>query len=417
PRHNARMIRLLAAALLVLAQAPPRTPSPAPVDSLSALQARIDAARPGDVILVRDGTYTTAAPIAVRAKGRAGAPTRIVAETPGGVPLAGSDGFDVAGDAAYVEIDGFIFTHRSGKTQVRSGAAHIRFTHDVFACAGDGAYLTIAGDDTEVDRSEFRDKRTLGNMIDVRGAGSQVAQRVHIHDNYFHDFASPGPGTNGAETIRFGLSGLSMSKGLGVIERNLFVRCAGENELLSIKAGSNVIRDNTLLDSPGAQLTLRHGNENIVRGNYLRGTDGIRIFGDRNRVSENYLEANTGAIQIGNGDGEVADGAALTSHDRPDDANITSNVLVNNARNIFMARRDKGLGATRTTIAHNVIQGGGPAAAIDGPYPDAIWRDNLIWQTAGAGSMPAGGYPEKKPDIVAPKPLTPDALLALIRRR
>src|SRR5688572_31343159 len=46
----------------------------------------------------------------------------------------------------------------------------------------------------------------------------------------------------------------------------------------------SIIQDNTLLDSPGAQLTLRHGNDNIVRRNYLRGTDGIRIFGDRNRV-------------------------------------------------------------------------------------------------------------------------------------
>ena len=76
-----------------------------------------------------------------------------------------------------------------------------------------------------------------------------------------------------------------MSKGLGVIEQNLFVRCVGENELMSIKSGSNIIRDNTLIDSPGAQLTLRHGNGNIVYGNYLRGTDGIRIFGDRNRVT------------------------------------------------------------------------------------------------------------------------------------
>ena len=55
-----------------------------------------------------------------------------------------------------------------------------------------------------------------------------------------------------------------MSKGLGVIEQNLFVRCIGENEMMSIKSGSNTIRDNTLLDSPGAQLTLRHGNENVV---------------------------------------------------------------------------------------------------------------------------------------------------------
>jgi poly(beta-D-mannuronate) lyase len=401
----------------ILSRGPSLPASPAyRVSTLADLQARIDAAKPGETIVIVDGSYVVTAPLTVRAKGRAGAPVRIVAEHVGGVTLSGSDGFDVAADAAHVQVDGFVFTHRSGRTQVRSGASHVRFMHNVFECAGDGAYLTIAADDTEIDRNEFRNKRTLGNMIDVRGAGTQVARRVWIHDNYFHDFTSPGPGTNGAETIRFGLSGLSMSKGLGVIERNLFVRCTGENEMLSIKSGSNVIRDNTLLDSPGAQLTLRHGNENVVRRNYLRGTDGIRIFGDRHRVSENYLEGNTVAIQIGNGDGEVADGAALTSHDRPDAAVIAQNVLVNNVRNIVMTSRDKGLGATDATIAHNIIDGGGPAAVIDGPLPGTIWRDNTVWTTAGAGSMP-DGFTRKKPVIPAAKPLTPEGLLKLIQRR
>src|SRR4029079_27766 len=42
-------------------------------DSLAALQSTIEAAAPGDVIEVRDGVYTTAAPVAA---GRAGAPGR-----------------------------------------------------------------------------------------------------------------------------------------------------------------------------------------------------------------------------------------------------------------------------------------------------------------------------------------------------
>ena len=398
--------------LLMLAGAAPAIQ----VENVSALQARIDAARPGEAITVKDGTYTTTAPFRVRSQGAAGRPIRIVAQTVGGVTIAGADGFDIVAPAAYVEIDGFVFTHASGKTQIRPGATHIRFTHNVFEQTGEGAYLTVAGDDAEIDRNEFKNKRTLGNMIDVRGSGSQVAQRVHIHDNYFHDFTSPGPGTNGAETIRFGLSGLSMSKGLGVIERNLFVRCIGENEMLSIKSGSNIIRDNTLLDSPGAQLTLRHGNENIVRGNYLRGTDGIRVFGDRNRISENYLEGNTGAIQIGNGGAEVADGAPLTSHDRPDDTQVTSNALVNNARNIFMTSRENGLGAARTTLAHNVIHGGGPAAVIDGPFPGATWRDNAIWDTT-AGHMPPEGVVKKQSTLTRVTPLTAEQLLQAIRRR
>jgi poly(beta-D-mannuronate) lyase len=386
------------------------------VDSLAGLQARIDAAKPGDTITIKSGVYTTSGAITVKARGAAGRPIRIAAETPGKVEITGTDGFDVVSPSTHVVIDGFVFTHASGKTHIRPGATHVRFTRCVFEAAGDGAYLTVAGDDAEIDRNEFRNKRTLGNMIDVRGAGSQVAQHVRIHDNYFHDFTSPGPGTNGAETIRFGLSGLSMSKGFGTIERNLFVRCIGENEMLSIKSGSNIIQDNTLIDSPGAQLTLRHGNENIVRRNYVRGTDGIRIFGDRNRVERNYLEGSTGAIQVGNGGAEVADGAPLTSHDRPDDTYITSNVLVNNTRNIFMTPRANGLGATRTTIAHNIIQGGGPAAVIQGPFPDPIWRDNTIWDIP-AGLMPDEGFRKQKPVIKPLKPLTVEGWRAFAGRR
>jgi poly(beta-D-mannuronate) lyase len=416
--------------VVVLTQATVASAATYQVDSLATLQARIAASAPGDVIVVKDGLYATTAPIAIDRQGAAGKPIRIMATTPGGVTIAGAGGFDVVSPAAYIEIDGFLLTHASGTTQVRSGATHIRFTHNVFECAGEGAYLTIAGDDAEIDRNEFRNKKTLGNMIDVRGAGTQVAQRVRIHHNYFHDFTSPGPGTNGAETIRFGLSGLSMSKGLGVIEHNLFVRCIGENELMSIKSGANTIRDNTLLDSPGAQLTLRHGNENVVSGNYLRGTDGIRIFGDRNKVTANYLEGNTGGINIGNGDGEVADGAQLTAHDRPDDTVIEFNTLVNNERNYFMSPRTNGMGATRTTFTGNIILGGGEAASLPGPYPGGVWRENWIWKTAGRGAMPPDGFAEmdmerapiQKVGTAAARPgtrqpLTPGELLNLIQKR
>ncbi|HTM25786.1 MAG TPA: polysaccharide lyase 6 family protein [Vicinamibacterales bacterium] len=421
-------LRHALAALFVVSSATTASASTYEVDSIAGLQSRIRGAMPGDVIVVKDGTYITSGPITIDRRGTKDKPIRIAAKTAGGAIVAGDGGFDVVSPAAYVEIDGFRLTHQAGKTQVHPGATHIRFAHDVFECAGEGAYLTIAGDDAEVDRSEFRNKKTLGNMIDVRGAGTQVAQRVHIHHSYFHDFANAGG--NGAETIRFGLSGLSMSKGFGVIEHNLFVRCTGENELMSIKSGSNIIRDNTLLDSAGAQLTLRHGNDNIVSGNYLRGTDGIRIFGDRQQVFSNYLEANTGGINIGNGDGEVADGAPLTSHDRPDDCVISFNTLVNNTRNYYMSPRANGLGATRTTFADNIIDGGGEAATLPGPYPGGVWRGNIIWHTAGLGAVPPGtflavdpataslaGLPHPRILPGAATPLGPEDLLELIRTR
>jgi poly(beta-D-mannuronate) lyase len=360
------------------------------VHSIADLQARINNAMPGDVIIVHNGVYTTSASITVNRQGTATDPIRIVAQSAGGVEITGTHGFNVTSPAAHVAIEGFLLTHQSGRNQIRSGATHIRFTRNVFESTGDGAYLTVAGHDAEVDLNIFRNKRTVGNMIDVRGSGSQIAQRVRIHHNYFHDFTSPG--VNGAETIRFGLSGLSLSSGFGVIEHNLFIRCTGENEMLSIKASSNVIRYNTLLDSPGAQITLRHGNDNLVYGNYLRGTDGIRIFGDRHQVFSNYLEGNSGGINIGNGAGEVADGAALTTHDRPDDCVISFNTLVNNTRNYYMTGRTNGLGATNTVFAHNILQGGGAAASLNGQYIGGVWSGNIVWDTAGAGVMPEGTY-------------------------
>jgi poly(beta-D-mannuronate) lyase len=106
-------------------------------------------------------------------------------------------------------------------------------------------------------------------------------------------------------------------------------------------------------------------------------------------------------MNIGNGDGEVADGAPLTSHDRPDDCVITFNTLVNNGRNYFMSGRTDGLGATNTIFANNILQGGGDAASLDGPYTGGVWDGNLIWQTSGPGDMPAGTYDEADPLLAA----------------
>ena len=368
------------------------------VASIPDLQAAIDSAVAGDTIVVHNGVYTTSAYITVNRQGTATDPIRIVAQTIGGVEITGTHGFNVVSPAAYVEIRGFLFTHISGRDQIRFGATHIRLTQNFFECTGSGAYLTIAGDYAEIARNEFRNKSTLGNMIDVRGSGSQIAQYVWIHHNYFHDFTSPGG--NGAETIRFGLSGLSLSNGYGLIEHNLFVRCTGENELISNKSSANTYRYNTILDSPGGELTLRHGNDCVVYGNFFRNSAGMRIFGDRHHIFSNYFEETIG-INIGNGDDEVADGAPLTSHDRPDDNVIAFNTVVNSTRNYFQTGRTGGLGATNTVFANNILQGGGAAASLSGPYAGGVWEGNIVWETAGAGAMPTGTYDEVDPLLEA----------------
>ena len=347
------------------------------VDSISTLQLRINDAAPGDVITVKDGVYTTSKALTVSRRGTPEEPITIVTETPGGVEINGTHGFNIVQPAAHVVIQGFMLRHASGKNSVQAGTSHIRFTRNTFQCVGDGPYLQVSGDDAQIDYNEFRDKKTVGNMLSVSGSGSQVARRVWVHHNYFHDFSNAG--VNGAETLRFGLSQLSLSTGDGLVEHNLFMRCSGENELISNKSSGNTYRYNTIMDSPNAQFTLRHGNDCVVYGNYIRNTEGLRIFGDRHQIFSNYLEKNYIGINLGNGGGEVAEGAPLASHDRPDDCVIIFNTLVDNRTHYQMSRRTPTpLGATNTTFANNILQGG-VAAKIEGPNPGADWFCR-VWQ-------------------------------------
>jgi poly(beta-D-mannuronate) lyase len=368
------------------------------VSSLSEFQTRLAHVAPGDVLVLTRGVYETTEPLIVNRAGTADEPVRIVAEQTGAVTLTGSHGFRIEAPAEHVSIEGFVFAHASGRTVIAAGTRHVRFTRNTFRCVGDGPYLTVTGDDVRLDRNAFRDKATAGNMINVTGVDSQVARRLWIHHNHFHDFTPTG--INGSETIRLGLSGLSMSMGHAIVEHNLFERCRGENELISNKSGGNTYRYNTFLDSAGTQLTLRHGNECLVYGNVFRGTAGLRLFGDRHRIFGNIFEGNTLGLNLGNGGAEVADGAPLTSHDRPDDNVLVFNVLVDNEVHYRMTRRTpNALGAINTMFAFNVLVGGGTASRIEGPNKGAVWKGNMVWQVDARGDLPEAGATQSDPGL------------------
>jgi poly(beta-D-mannuronate) lyase len=377
------------------------------VSSLAELQAAVDGAVPGARIVVANGVYAATNAIRVTCRGTAKQPVVIAAETQGGVELGGAKGFAVAEPAAYVVIQGFKFTHgmgieaSGGGEWVGPGASHCRFTRNVFEMPGSGRgyYLMISGDDTEVDHNSFQNKFSVGQMIIVHGPGTDaMAQRVWIHQNIFTNF--PDTKQNNCSAIQIGVSGRSLSPAHALVESNLFVRCRGENENICNKSCDNVYRYNTFAENC-SELSLRHGDRNVVYGNFFLGTDGLRMFGKNDRIFSNYFQDCSRGIHIGNGDGVVPKDK-LTSHDRPDGMEIVYNTLVDCKEGVVMLRRQNGLGATNITFADNLITGPGRLVAINGPVTHAVWRGNILWgDTNGISGEMAKGFAVVDPQLKA----------------
>jgi hypothetical protein len=388
----------LIAALLV---ASPVSAATLNVKSIDELQDAVGKAKPGDHVVVADGKYVVKRPIAIIKAGTAEAPIVIEAKTVGGVEISGDAGFVLEQSAAYVVVRAFVFTHHAGSMRIEAGAHHCRVTRNVFALKlkkGErGTYLTVDGDDNEIDHNTFRDKQTEGQMLLIQGPGTTMCKRIWVHHNLFTDFGKGAP--NNASGLHVGSSHRSMESGYTVAEHNLFVRNIGENEgAICNKSCDNVYRFNTIVDS--TELSLRHGHRCQVYGNFLLNSSGVRFFGHEHQIYSNYFERCRPAIAIGNGDNTIPPGP-LTSHQRPDRVQVVYNTLVDNRSNVQMGGRKNGLGAEDLVFANNIIQGGNKAVTVDGPMKNAKWEGNIVWKTdGGAGDMPAGGFEQVDPQLV-----------------
>ena len=393
------------------------------------LQDYVNAASPGDVFIVPDGTYNDFES-SFSGIGTAANPIIVKAETTGGVTLTGESHF-VFKKAAHIILQGFVFDAQSEETLVKlEGSNNIRITQNVFELETTESikWVFIGGiwDDhafeftshhNRIDHNVFQNKNTPGHYITVDGTNDgdedfRQSQYDRIDHNYFRN---NGPrAANEQESIRIGWSEMSQSSGFTTVEFNLFEDCDGDPEIVSVKSCDNTIRHNTFKGCYGT-LSLRHGNRNRVEGNYFFGNDkpnstftnsngsmstiytgGIRIYGTDHVIVNNYMEGLKGTrwdapITLTQGDAIDGSSTSLSKHFRAERVTIAYNTLVNNTHGIEIGFDNNGnynKSLKDITIANNIVTGSENSliAYMDGNNNDGAitWSNNIFYPTGNA---------------------------------
>lgn len=263
---------------------------------------------PGDTIVLQNGEWIDQA-ISLRANGTESNPIVLMAETPGSVIMKGMSRISISG--SYVEISGIYFKegtlHNASVVEFRTSAIisyyhanNCRMTNCAIIDYNPALYtnntkwVSIYGQNNRVDNCSFVNKTNLGVLMEVTLSANVVP--AHIIENNYFGYRNPnlddkGRELNGQEIIRVGTSDVSMQDANCIIRNNFFEHCDGETEIVSNKSCGNTYSNNVFYECKG-MLTLRHGNDCVVEGNYFFGngvkkTGGVRIIGENHKVYNN----------------------------------------------------------------------------------------------------------------------------------
>ena len=264
--------------------------------TLSDLEHRVSDSRPGDTITLDDGVYDGDMCELV-AKGSAAHPITIQAKNIGKAIIQGP--ISIEGD--YINLVGLRF-EKKGSIKIRGRGC--RISRCVMTDVQVSSWIQVLSESQqiEIDYCRFENKtnnsRHEGDRFDNRQLMRLIVrnkgEKHHIHHNYFVDIPE-GKLDNGYETLQLITKGNPWDPEPGhsgtLIEYNLFERCNGEGEIISVKSNGNLLRRNTFRDCRGG-LWLRHGDDNVVSENFF--------FGDGERRAGGVLVQGTDQVVVNN---------------------------------------------------------------------------------------------------------------------
>jgi poly(beta-D-mannuronate) lyase len=341
------------------------------VSSISDYNKTIKTAKPGSVIVLKNGVWNDFKMNAF-GDGLKGNPIIVKAETPGEVFMTGNSTLNISGN--YVIVSGLWFKDGNSsfksvvqfRNDAKEYANNCRFTNSTISYykVKEGIkdhWVDLWGKNNRVDHNNFTGKTSPGTTLVVWLKGAQHTENRHrIDHNIFGN--RPELGTNGGETIRIGTSANSMKSSKTRVESNVFLNCDGEIEIVSNKSGDNIFRENLFVESKGT-LTLRHGNNALVENNVFLGngvakTGGIRIINEGHIVRNNLLiglagDGYRGAIVVMNG----VPNSPLNRYHQVKNVDIQNNTIINSGPISFGEGKDaeKTLAPINTNFSNNLI--------------------------------------------------------------
>ncbi len=268
------------------------------------LNSAIENAIPGDNIIMSNGIWKDIE-IKFIAQGTKDKPITIKAETSGEVFIEGISNLKFGGD--YLIVDGVHFRNgyspSNAVVEYRVNdqliANHCTLTNSVIEDFNKlsrdemDRWVQFWGRHNTLSNCYIAGKVNRGPTVRVDLGGNEHIFNYHqIVNNHF----GPKPPKGGArgETIQIGDSSTSNTPSHTYVANNLFDRCNGEIEIISVKSHNNVFKSNVFYMSEGS-LVARHGNYNTIVGNFFIGDGvnenigGIRVINTGHWIYNNYF--------------------------------------------------------------------------------------------------------------------------------
>jgi hypothetical protein len=281
-----------------------------------ASSAEFDAAyasvKPGEAIIVRNGTYSGSSSLKTLSKhGTASAPIYILSQSLYGADLQGSFlRFHVKGSRHV--IAGFKWSNPATNTMVTVDGPDNRVACNLATSSSAQGTFILTNSQGTADRLEVDNNILKGLFRGLRfhrcnptlSSCTKNSLGIRVHHNTFRDVpADPDPSVD-REAILVGLGyhaveGVKTYNANGnnmnmIIENNLFDGWNGEEELISIKSSRNIVRNNCVRNAPDTYMVVRLGDNNLLTGNWQEGGRGAhRVSGVGNYFIFNYQAKKT----------------------------------------------------------------------------------------------------------------------------